>query len=115
MTPLEWGVSGVCAIFGYWIVNAYLTGKELPPKISSDTDAKAPPADGPGGKAERWYEVLGVSESASREEIAAAYRRRISEYHPDKVSNLGDEIRAVAERKSQQINAAYESALRRFR
>ena len=45
------------------------------------------------------------------EEIRAAYLKRISEYHPDKVTALGKEIREVAERKSKEINVAYSVAL----
>jgi DnaJ like chaperone protein len=62
-----------------------------------------------------WYRVLGVREDAGKEEIVAAYRRRIGEYHPDKVARMGEEIRAVADRKTQQINAAYEIGMRLFR
>jgi DnaJ like chaperone protein len=36
----------------------------------------------------------------------------MSEYHPDKVAHLGDEIREIAARKSKEINAAYEEAIR---
>jgi DnaJ-domain-containing protein 1 len=46
------------------------------------------------------------------EDIRRAYRRRMSEYHPDKVAHLGEEIRQVATEKSKEINAAYEEASR---
>jgi curved DNA-binding protein CbpA len=59
--------------------------------------------------------VLGVREDARKDEIVAAYRRRIGEYHPDRVARMGEEIRAVAERKTQQINAACEIGMRLFR
>lgn len=62
-----------------------------------------------------WYEILGVSEQASDNEISAAYKRKISMYHPDKVSKMGDEIRQVAEKISKDINAAYNAAMRRHR
>jgi DnaJ-domain-containing protein 1 len=58
-----------------------------------------------------WSLVLDVSADASMEEIRAAYLKRISEYHPDKVAALGKEIREVAERKSKEINIAYSVAL----
>lgn len=60
-----------------------------------------------------WWGVLGVPQIATRDEIARAYKRRISEYHPDKVAHLGEEIRAVAERRSKETNAAYDEAMRR--
>ena len=49
------------------------------------------------------YKVLGVSPNASDEEIKQAYRRLAKQYHPDR--NPGD---AVAAKKMQEINAAYE-------
>ncbi len=59
-----------------------------------------------------WNVVLEVSADASIDEIKNAYRRRINSYHPDKVATLGKEIREVAERKSKEINAAYNAAMR---
>lgn len=49
------------------------------------------------------YKVLGVSPSASMEEITKAYRRLAKKYHPD--VNPGDE---EAAKKMSEINAAYE-------
>jgi len=54
------------------------------------------------------YVVLGVSRSASEEEIRAAYRREMANYHPDKVAHLGTELQELAERKAKAINCAYE-------
>lgn len=55
------------------------------------------------------YEVLGVSENASDEEIKAAYRELVKKYHPDKYQNnpLGD----LAEEKLQEINEAYDTIM----
>lgn len=61
-----------------------------------------------------WYEVLQVPAYASLDEVKLAYRRRIAEYHPDKTSNLGDELRSLAETRTKEINAAYDKALRAF-
>src|SRR5215469_1976938 len=54
------------------------------------------------------YEVLGVSQGASREEIRSAYRNLIARYHPDKVAHLGQEFEAIAREKTLAINRAYE-------
>jgi DnaJ-domain-containing protein 1 len=47
------------------------------------------------------------------EAIDAAYRRRMSEYHPDKVANAAPEIKELAERRARDINAAYEEIRKR--
>lgn len=50
-----------------------------------------------------YYDALGVSRSASSDEIKKAFRKLAQKYHPDK--NPGD---AAAEDKFKQINEAYE-------
>lgn len=57
-----------------------------------------------------WFRILEVSESASISEISAQYKRKIREYHPDKVASLGNDLRELAEFKSKEINAAYDFA-----
>lgn len=57
-----------------------------------------------------WFHILEVSESASISEISAQYKRKIREYHPDKVASLGKDLRELAEFKSKEINAAYDFA-----
>ncbi|KQO00233.1 MULTISPECIES: J domain-containing protein [Stenotrophomonas] len=54
------------------------------------------------------YRELGVTRDATDAEIDLAYRRLISQYHPDKVAGAAPELRAQAERKARQINAAYD-------
>ncbi len=54
------------------------------------------------------YEILGINSSASGQEIQAAYRARMHEYHPDKVAHLGEELQKVAHRKAVEIQQAYE-------
>jgi DnaJ like chaperone protein len=58
------------------------------------------------------WEVLGVERGASREEITRAYRERLKEYHPDRVAQLGTELREVAHRKTVEIRRAYETLTR---
>lgn len=52
------------------------------------------------------YQVLGVSPSATDDEVRAAYKRLVRENHTDHYEKLGGDILKAAERKMQEINAA---------
>ena len=54
------------------------------------------------------YQVLRITRGASKEEIKAAYFNLIKQYHPDKVSHLGQEFQKLADEKAQLINRAYQ-------
>jgi len=54
------------------------------------------------------YQVLRITRGASKEEIKAAYFNLIKQYHPDKVSHLGQEFQKLADEKAQLINWAYQ-------
>ena len=54
------------------------------------------------------YRVFGLTEDASDAEIDQAYRRLISQYHPDKLVGAAPELRRQAESKASEINAAYD-------
>ncbi len=58
--------------------------------------------------ADHYYAVLGLEPGADMATIKAAYRKLSMQYHPDKVSHLGEEFRGVAEEKMKEINAAYD-------
>ena len=53
------------------------------------------------------YSTLGVPASASQETIESAYKARMSEYHPDKVAHLGEDLQKLAHRKALEIQEAY--------
>lgn len=55
------------------------------------------------------YKILGIEPTATDEEVKRAYREMAKKNHPDLVGSLGDEVRLAAEKKFQEINAAYES------
>ena len=54
------------------------------------------------------HEILGITPSASEQEIQAAYKARMNEYHPDKVAHLGEELQKLAHRKALEIQLAYQ-------
>lgn len=56
------------------------------------------------------YKLLGVSKSASDAEVKKAYRRLISQHHPDKLVSKGlpEEMMALANKKTMEIKEAYE-------
>jgi hypothetical protein len=58
-----------------------------------------------------WWEVLGVSERSSLDEAKAAYK--IKQYHPDRVVGLGEELQQLADRKTKELNEAFNEARRR--
>jgi DnaJ like chaperone protein len=63
------------------------------------------------GDLESAYQVLGVSKRASDGEIKKAYRRLMSQHHPDKLvaKGLPEEMMTIAKEKTQEIRAAYEA------
>jgi DnaJ like chaperone protein len=56
------------------------------------------------------YRVIGVEPSASDAELKRAYRKLMSENHPDKLAGKGlpESMRAMAEQKTRAITAAYD-------
>lgn len=63
-----------------------------------------------GPSIEQAYQVLGINESASKAETKRAYRKLMSQHHPDKLVSKGmpEEMVKVATEKSQEIQAAYD-------
>lgn len=49
-----------------------------------------------------------AGEEITQKELKKRYRDLLKQFHPDTVNTLGDEYRAIAERKTKEINTAYD-------
>ncbi len=61
---------------------------------------------------DKYYAILGLPNHATPEEIKKTYRELTKKYHPDKVQHLGEEFKAQAEKKMQEINGAYDHLMK---
>ena len=106
---------------GYWLVSKFSGGPSKPIQENSEPAQKAENEPlRPGGPEHpiqsdahpsNWSEVLQIERNADVMEIRRAYKALISQYHPDKVASLGPELRDLCERKSKEINIAYDQAM----
>jgi DnaJ like chaperone protein len=55
------------------------------------------------------YKILETDASVSDEELKKAYRRMAVKYHPDKVSQLGEDVQRAAKEKFQRVQQAYDN------
>ena len=58
-----------------------------------------------------WFAVLGLSPTATIEDVRQAYKTLIKQNHPDRVHGMAPVFRALAEAETKRINAAYRQAL----
>jgi DnaJ-like protein len=58
-----------------------------------------------------WSAVLGLSPSATIEEVKEAYKALIKQNHPDRVHGMSAAFKSLAEIETKRINAAYRQAL----
>ena len=54
------------------------------------------------------YAALGLTPDATDAEVDQAYRRLMSQYHPDRVAGAASELREQAEIRAREINQAYD-------
>lgn len=55
-----------------------------------------------------YYDILGVPQAASTEEIRKAYRKLAQEFHPDKLAGIPPAVAKLAEEKFKDVQEAYE-------
>lgn len=63
-----------------------------------------------GQSLQQSYASLGIKAEASAQEIKRAYRKLVSQYHPDKLVSQGlpDEMMEMSKKRVREINAAYD-------
>lgn len=55
-----------------------------------------------------YYDILGVPQSASKDDIKKAYRKLAQDYHPDRLSGVPPAVAKLAEEKFKDVQEAYE-------
>ena len=91
------------------VYNAMLRAREAEPKPQRGSRNYKPAANKPRPLSQS-YAALGLEADASGPEVKKAYRKLVSQYHPDKLSSQGlpDEVMEVAKRRVREINTAYD-------
>lgn len=77
----------------------------------AEREARQRQRDAEDSEPTAWHKILNVASDADPQEIRRAYKTLMSQYHPDKVAALGPELRDLCERKTKEINTAYDRAM----
>ena len=118
MSIIEVVVIIVAAIVGYFFVNGLIPQKQQ----NKDSKPVEPWQDHPFSEEmntasyeayieRHWHEILEIPSNAKRADIAVAYKKKLSQYHPANSANSSSESREVTEQHIKQINAAYKYAM----
>ena len=83
------------------------------PQADQDTAQKSD--TGGVGADNSWFAVLGLSPSATIEEIKESYKALIKQNHPDRVHGMSPAFRTLAEAETKKLNAAYQQAMSSMR
>jgi DnaJ-domain-containing protein 1 len=115
-------ILAIATLVGFWVVGAILERFQTKtPKPDASSRSSTGPRSAPGSETrqvdpiEEACRVLQLNRPFTTDELRAAYRQRMSQYHPDKVNSLGPEFRELAESKSKEINRAFDLLARFYR
>jgi len=56
---------------------------------------------------ENSYSILGVHKTVTDDEIKKSYRKMVKKYHPDKLTNVSEDVKNMAKEKFQSLQDAY--------
>ena len=85
-----------------------------PPKQEEKPPPKdSPPKSEPKPKFREWWEVLGVSPTATLAEIKKARNAKAMQFHSDKIQHMSETFKNEAEEELKAINGAFEIAKKR--
>jgi DnaJ like chaperone protein len=90
-------LAAVSAMKGYGPAWGGARGPQSGPRAARNTVSAVDP-----------YVVLGISRDAQAADIKRAYRKLMSQHHPDKLGKVPEELKHRAESRAREINAAYE-------
>jgi DnaJ-domain-containing protein 1 len=88
-------ILAIAAMVGFWVVGAILEHFQMK-ALKTDTSSRSGAAPKPAPEnetrkvdpIEEACRVLQLNRPFTTDELRAAYRQRMSQYHPDKVSSL---------------------------
>ena len=64
------------------------------------------PVAAPVPKPKTPWEILEIPDNATEEETNSAYRKKVAQYHPDRVAHLPTEFQELAHNKLLELNGA---------
>jgi hypothetical protein len=101
----------LCTACGEELGATPLPEQEAPEEAPRADEAReeeedAPPAARQAPPSSPW-EVLGVAPGTPLSEVKRAYLALITQYHPDKVAQLGPKLQAVAAEETRRLNQAW--------
>lgn len=77
-------------------------------RTSPEPETPPPPRRSYSASVSSAYQILGVKPGCTLTEAKTAYYSLVQKYHPDRVSGLGEELQEVAERRTKELNKAYQ-------
>jgi DnaJ like chaperone protein len=89
---------------------AMLRARQAEPEAASGSANYKRPAASQPRALSQCYAELGLQPDAGDQEVKRAYRRLVSQYHPDKLMSQGlpEEVMEMAKKRMREVNTAYD-------